>query len=122
MTKVVLSVGQCLMDHETLSGWMAENFDIEVVAAQGKRDTLSTMRERDCHLVLVNRIIDCDGTSGLDIIAELKNDPELSAVPVMMVTNYPDHQQLAVEAGAEYGFGKANLGAEAVGRLRPFLS
>ena len=30
----------------------------------------------------------------------------LAATPVMLVTNYPEHQQAAVEAGAEPGFGK----------------
>jgi hypothetical protein len=28
----------------------------------------------------------------------------------MLVTNYPEHQQEAVAAGAEPGFGKAELG------------
>jgi CheY-like chemotaxis protein len=59
----------------------------------------------------VNRIFDADGSEGIDLIRAIKNDPQLSAVPVMMITNFPDHQQLAVAAGALPGFGKRDLGS-----------
>ena len=34
---------------------------------------------------------------------------KLQHLPVMMVSNYPEHQQLALQAGAEPGFGKLAL-------------
>jgi CheY-like chemotaxis protein len=39
----------------------------------------------------------------------MKADPELSAVPVMLITNYAEYQQQAVAAGALAGFGKKEL-------------
>ena len=41
----------------------------------------------------------------------------------MLITNYPDQQQVAVAAGAEYGFGKKELYAdETRTRLAKFLT
>jgi len=40
----------------------------------------------------------------------------------MLITNYPDQQQVAVAAGAEYGFGKKELQTEQTrSRLAKFL-
>jgi CheY-like chemotaxis protein len=39
------------------------------------------------------------------VIRKIKADPSAS-VPVMLVTNYPEHQDAAVAAGALRGFGK----------------
>ena len=36
----------------------------------------------------------------------MKADPAVTAVPVMLITNYPEHQDAAVAAGAVRGFGK----------------
>lgn len=58
-----------------------------------------------------------------DIIWAIKTDPALAATPIMLVTNYPEHQQLAVAAGAELGFGKNELSSPATReRLARFLS
>ena len=62
------------------------------------------------------------GDSRLDVIREIKADPHLTNVPCMLVTNYAEHQQSAVKAGAEYGFGKKELYAqETQQRLARFL-
>ena len=60
-------------------------------------------------LVLVNRVLDLDESSGLDLIRTLMGDGDLGDVPVMLVSNYPDAQDAAVELGASRGFGKADL-------------
>jgi CheY-like chemotaxis protein len=79
--------------------------------------------ERKFDLVLVNRLLDRDGSQGLDIIRKIKSHPDLSVVPVMMLTDYPEHQQRAVEAGAEPGFGKSELHSpETLDKLRRFLA
>ena len=57
-------------------------------------------------LVMVNRKLDADYSDGLEIIRKIKADPKLAATPCMLVTNYAEHQQAAVAAGAEPGFGK----------------
>ena len=48
-------------------------------------------------------------SDGIDVIRALKADAELSKTPVMLVTNFAEHQQLAVAAGAVEGFGKQSL-------------
>jgi CheY-like chemotaxis protein len=45
----------------------------------------------------------------MEILKQIKADAQLRQVPVMLVTNYADHQALAVAAGAEPGFGKLAL-------------
>ena len=46
-------------------------------------------------------------SDGLEIIRQIKADPTLAAVPCMLVTNYAEHQEVAVAIGAELGFGKS---------------
>ena len=70
---------------------------------------LDELRRAPFDLVLVNRRLDSDGSDGLEIIRAIKADPQLAAVPVMLVTNYPEYQDQAIAAGAVPGFGKAEL-------------
>ena len=56
--------------------------------------------------MLVNRKLDIDYSDGLEVIRQIKSDPTISGVPVMLVTNYPEHQDAAIAAGAIRGFGK----------------
>ncbi len=98
------------------------NFDVEIVRAHLPADTLSQLRAGKFDLVLINRKLDEDYTDGLEILKEIKADPKIAATPVMVVTNYADHQAAAVAAGAEYGFGKLELAqAETLARLGKFL-
>ena len=94
-----------------------------VLQTHGPADTLNLLRKEPVDLVLVNRKLDQDYSDGLDIIKSIKADENLKKVPCMIVSNYPDQQQIAVAAGAEYGFGKKELYAEATKeRLAKFLT
>ena len=63
-----------------------------------------------------------NGASGLEFISQLKEDPALAEIPVMLVSNFPDAQKQALARGALLGFGKASLGdARIVGRLKDLL-
>ncbi len=120
--KRVLSVGQCGMDHAAIQRTIEGQFDAKVIAAHGSRDALEQLRSAAFDLVLVNRMIDADGSDGVEIIEQMQADEALSAIPVMLVTNYLEHQERAVEAGAEPGFGKMHLGSdETRQRLEAFL-
>ncbi|QDT32477.1 response regulator [Thalassoglobus polymorphus] len=122
MTKKVLDVGNCNPDHSSLTRLLKQNFEVDVLRAHGMRDTLDLLKSGDVDLVLVNRVMDRDGASGLEIIQKMKSNPELAAVPVMMITNYEDAQQSAIEAGAEPGFGKSALTLQStLDKLEPFL-
>ncbi|MEM7312459.1 MAG: response regulator [Planctomycetota bacterium] len=122
MTKKLLDVGNCGPDHHSLIMMTGRHFDVEITQAHGMTDALESLRNGSFDLVVVNRLMDRDGSSGLEIIKAIKSDDALKGTPVMMVTNYADHQQLAVAAGAEPGYGKSTLfDASTAELLRPFL-
>ena len=99
------------MDHGSIRGLLERSFGAEVVQAHGPRDALDFLRREKFDLVLVNRKLDADYSDGLEIIKTIKADAKLSSVPCMLITNYPEHQDTAIAAGAHPGFGKKQLAA-----------
>ena len=123
MGKRVLDVGNCVPDHTAIRGMLERSFGADVVQVDGPDDALAALRNAPFDLVLVNRKLDQDYSDGLDVIKTIKADAKLAQVPCMLITNYPDQQQTAVAAGAEYGFGKIELQSEQTrARLAKFLS
>jgi CheY-like chemotaxis protein len=108
-TKKVISLGQCAADTWSIERLLTTHFDVDVVSLNTAREMLEYLKQSPADLVLVNRIFDRDGGSGLDFITRLKTDKELSRIPVMLVSNYEDAQHQAVTRGALPGFGKAAL-------------
>jgi CheY-like chemotaxis protein len=106
MSKRVLDVGNCGPDHAAIRSFLVGNFDCEVDRAHNAEETLRLLSERTYDLVLVNRKLDADYSDGIEVIRRIKSDPRIAAVPVMLVTNYPEHQEAAVAIGAVRGFGK----------------
>jgi CheY-like chemotaxis protein len=106
MSKRVLDVGQCGPDHASIRSYLTRNFDCEVVQVHGADDALAQLKGGKFDLVLVNRKLDADYSDGTEVIRKLKADSETASVPVMLVTNYPDHQETAIGLGAIRGFGK----------------
>jgi CheY-like chemotaxis protein len=122
MTKRVLDVGNCMADHGSISRLLGSTFQAEVVQAHGWSDASQQLQQGRFDLVLVNRILDGDGSEGLEIIRRIKQDERLGDTPVMMITNFEEHQQRAILAGAEPGFGKQQLHApDTTTRLGQFL-
>ena len=123
MTKRVLDVGNCGPDFATITRFLTSQFDCDVDQAHGADDTLAAMRQSDYALVLVNRKLDRDYTDGIEIIRQVKSDDQLREVPMMLVTNYPEHQSEAETAGALRGFGKLELNdPETLKKLTQLLS
>lgn len=121
--KKVLDVGQCGPDHGSIRQLIEGQFEAEVVQAHDARQALTQLRAGKFDLVFVNRKLDVDYSDGLSIIEQIKSDPQLSTIPVMLISNYPEHQRAAVAAGAERGFGKLELSKpETHERLAQFLS
>lgn len=109
--KKVLSVGQCGPDHASITAFFAGNFPgVEVEAAKLPTDTMQQLHAGAYDLVLINRKLDEDYSDGLEILKAIKADPELEATPVMLITNYAEHQDAAVAAGGLRGFGKLEYG------------
>jgi two-component system chemotaxis response regulator CheY len=106
MSKRVLDVGQCGPDHSTIRGFLTAMFDCEVVQTHGLSDTLRELKSGNFHLVLVNRKLDADYSDGIEIVRAIKADSQIAGTPVMLVTNYPEHQAAAEQEGALRGFGK----------------
>jgi two-component system chemotaxis response regulator CheY len=122
VTKRVLDVGNCSLDHGAIRSLLEGTFQATVVQAHNAAHTADLLAQQAYDLVLVNRHLDEDGTEGLDIIRAIKADPKTSAIPCMLITNYDEHQQAAVAEGAEPGFGKKSLREAATHeRLRKHL-
>ena len=110
MPKIVVDCGNCAPDFSSIRQLIEANFDAQVLQTHGPEDTLQVLRQRaDVALVTVNRKLDRDYTDGIEVIRQIKADPQLSEVAVMLVTNYQEHQQAAVAEGALPGFGKLSL-------------
>ena len=105
MTKRVLDVGNCQPDHAAIKR-LVSRVGGEVVQAHGAEDAIVALRGGEFALVLVNRKLDMDYSDGVEVIRQIKDDPQLAAVPVMLITNYPEHQDAAEALGALRGFGK----------------
>ena len=106
MPKRILDVGQCAPDHATLSAYLNTHFDCQIVQCHGLEDTLAELARQSYDLVLINRKLDRDYSDGIEILKAIKASAGLARVPVMLVTNYEEHQQAAIAAGGERGFGK----------------
>jgi CheY-like chemotaxis protein len=113
MSKTVLDVGNCGPDHSAIRKMLTTSFGVQVVQAHNAAETLEILHSQTIDLVLVNRKLDEDYSDGIEIIKLIKADPNLSAMPVMLVTNIEEHQQQAMVIGAQRGFGKLALNASA---------
>lgn len=122
MPKRVIDCGNCAPDHQAIRNMIQSHFDAVVEQTQDAAETLARLREGGVDLVLVNRKLDLDYSDGIDVIRQIKSDDELSGVPVMLVTNYEEHQQAAVAIGAVAGFGKLSVSdPQTHALLEPFL-
>lgn len=123
MSKRVLDIGNCAPDHRAIVAMIESNFDAHVRQADQWDDAAAQLRSQSFDLVLVNRKLDIDYSDGLEVIRRIKQDPQLKSLPVMLVTNFAEYQQQAVQARAADGFGKLSLRApDTLKKLEPFLS
>jgi CheY-like chemotaxis protein len=109
MNKRVLDIGNCAPDHAAIRQMIESRFAATVEQAHEAEEVFARLRAEPFDLVLINRKLDADYSDGLAIIQQIKADPELCEIPVMLITNYPEHQQRAIASGALPGFGKQAL-------------
>ncbi len=122
MTKRVLDVGNCDPDHAGITKFLTTHFDVEMARAKLPADAMQQLKSATYDLVVINRKLDEDYSDGLEIIKQIKADPATAEVPVMLVTNYDEHQRAAVAEGALYGFGKLQYDDnEAIDRVKAVL-
>ena len=110
MQKKVLDIGQCDPDHYQIKSLLS-SLGAQVVRAHTAVETIEQLSKEKFDLLLVNRIFDMDGDSGIDLIGKLKADQRFKDLNVMLVSNFEDAQKTAISKGAIKGFGKASLGS-----------
>ena len=106
--KRVLDIGNCAMDHGAIRALIEREFDAELVQCHDQQSALKQLKQTSVDLVLINRKLDRDGSDGLAILKQLTSEHG-PALPVMLITNYEEYQQIAEDHGAVPGFGKAEL-------------
>ncbi len=120
--KRILDVGNCSPDHAAIKRFFMQHFECEVAQAVRAADAMDKLLRETFDLVLVNRKLDVDYSDGIDVIRQIKATPQIADVPVMLITNYAEHQDAAVEVGAVRGFGKLEYHQpETVERVRALL-
>src|SRR5438045_9485007 len=105
MPKRVLDIGQCGPDHATIRAYLTRNFDCEVVQAHDAADALAKLKGERFDLALVNRKRDVDYSDGIEVIRELKADPDASRVPGVLATSCPERLGAAIARAAVRGSG-----------------
>lgn len=109
MPKIVVDCGNCGPDYNAIRQMVQANFDAVVLQTHGLEDTLELLAQRQVDLITVNRKLDRDYTDGMDVIRGIKADARYADLPVMLVTNYEEHQESAEKEGAVRGFGKLSV-------------
>jgi CheY-like chemotaxis protein len=111
-----------MADHGRIDHMLRSTFGAEVIPAETADEALERLHQESFDLVLVNRVFDRDGDSGIDFIRQVNADEKLRTVPIMLVSNYEDAQARAVAIGAQPGFGKATLhDPDTIELLRTYL-
>jgi CheY-like chemotaxis protein len=117
MPKKVALVGHCGPDASYLRLAVSRAVrDAQIVFADDQ-PALKKLIEEGVDLILFNRQLDWgfETDEGVELIKRLRaTNP---AVKAMLISNYPDAQQAAREAGAVEGFGKREIGSPRVSEL-----
>jgi CheY-like chemotaxis protein len=108
-TAQVLDIGQCHLDRGSIRRMIERAFDAQVTDAESGEQAMSLVSENRYDLVLINRLLDRDRSSGIELLRKLKNENQGSDIPMMLVSDKPDAQAEAEANGAAPGFGKAAL-------------
>ncbi|MEM8737738.1 MAG: hypothetical protein AAGG38_04570 [Planctomycetota bacterium] len=120
ITRIAL-VGHCGFDGSSLSRWLEASFPELEVTRVNDQAALDAVAEPES-LLLINRLIEgrFSSASSLDMIRELAAGESKPAM--MLISNYPESQAQAVDAGALPGFGKQDIGRrDAVDRLKEMI-
>ncbi len=106
--KNVLVVGHCDLDNPQITSLIEKNFSAKVTRLKQSIKVIEYLEKQSYDLVIINRIGAFDQESGLELIKRIKEDGRFKA-PLMMVTNYKDQMDKAVDEGAVPGYGKDKL-------------
>ncbi|HEB61318.1 MAG TPA: hypothetical protein ENJ06_05780 [Phycisphaeraceae bacterium] len=108
MPAKIALVGHCGPDSHMLQSTATRAVpDAEVVRINSHEELKSAFPELS--LLLVNRVLDGSfpHETGIDLIGEISKTPD--APPAILISNFPEAQRAARQAGAAPGFGKSEL-------------
>jgi DNA-binding NarL/FixJ family response regulator len=111
MSKKILLVGHCGPDSSFLRMAVRKAAPDAMVNMADDDHALAHAVADGVDLLLVNRVMDAgfDETDGVAVMRRLAEfNPKLKW---LMVSNYPEAQAAALEAGARPGFGKRDIGS-----------
>jgi len=118
----LLDVGNCDPDHGAIRRMLERNFHVVIDRVMFVDEAIDAVKRCRYDLVLVNRLIFADGSPGIDLHRQIGSDPELAAVPIMLVSNFAEAQADSIAAGGVHGFGKAAVDhPETINRLAVHL-
>lgn len=106
----ILDIGQCGFDGPRMEALWRQKLDATVDRCDTGTDAVKCLNHAHYDIVLVNRILAKDGSSGLEVIRNLLATG--TKTPIMLVSDHPEAQDEAVALGAVRGFGKARLGQQ----------
>lgn len=114
MTKKVVLVGHCGADTAYLRIAVTGAVKNVSVVTANEETELNEVLARGADLLLVNRQLDYGFPTyeGVELIRSLKSSH--SNLKMMLISNYPEAQEVAVQAGALSGFGKREIGTDRV--------
>ncbi len=117
----VLIVGHCGADTSSLT-WLVSQVSPGTRSVYVGSDAVLARELSDQTLVLVNRVLEgsFNAEDGIGLIKELAQ--KKTGAGLMLISNYPEAQKAAREAGGMEGFGKNALSSEKVKeRLKEML-
>ena len=94
----ILDVGQCGFDGPRMEALWRDKLGAHVDNSSDGSDAARRIKHHKYDLILVNRVLADDGSSGLAVIEELVRTG--TKVPIMLVSDLPEAQDAAVELGA----------------------
>ncbi|MEM6552692.1 MAG: hypothetical protein AAF750_11270 [Planctomycetota bacterium] len=114
-------VGHCGFDSGSLTRLVQSTFPDATVTAVNQQDQLAPPADNapSFDLLLVNRVLDgrFDAANGIDLIRTVSPH-----TPALLISNFPESQADAEDAGGQPGFGKSDLNKPlAADRLRDAL-
>ena len=104
--KSVIIAGNCGPDLNALERLVRGLGISKIVVADSIKEVHKIVKRQVVSLLLINRIFDVTGESGLNLIAGLPDDIRGRC---MLISNFTDAQKSAIDFGALHGFGKNKL-------------
>ena len=100
--KKVLIIGFCVPDAKRLSLGLVSLFKVRVVQLERIYDLKEYLKEKEADLIVINRVIDADKSSGMEILDHLRLGN--TKIPTVITTGIVKYQKEVLRKGATLTF------------------